>query len=78
VVFTAPTIDWAEGLNDPQVGLITKNVIEKLKTRGQSSSSSSSEPSQSTTTTSGGGGSLPISGLLLGLLAIFRLKPRKQ
>ena len=51
-VFNAPTIDWAEGLNDPQVSRITRNVIDRLKTRSQPNTSSSSttnvssEPSQ--------------------------------
>lgn len=34
-VFVAPTIDWAEGLNDPQVARITENVLNQLKNRAQ-------------------------------------------
>ncbi len=34
-VFVAPTIDWADGLTDPQISRITENVINQLKNRGQ-------------------------------------------
>lgn len=37
-VFVAPTIDWAEGLREATVAQITKNVINKLKTRTAHSS----------------------------------------
>ena len=88
-VFVAPTIDWAEGLNDSQVGRITKNVIDRLKNRGQANTSgsntsntgsTSSEPTQTITQTSssGGGGSFPVAALLLGLLAAVGYKARKQ
>ncbi|QQZ30543.1 hypothetical protein HMY34_18270 [Thiothrix subterranea] len=97
-VFVAPTISWGEGLNDPQVARITRNVIERLKHRTQQAPSTSgntdtstntgssntdttnntsSEPQVAASTNAGGGGSLPLSALLLGLLAIFGLKARK-
>lgn len=86
-VFVAPTVDWAEGLNDPQVGRITKNVIDRLKNRGQTSTdsnntnsgSTSSEPTQVVVRTSGGGGgSFPLTTLLLGAVAAFGYKARKR
>jgi hypothetical protein len=46
-VFVAPTIDWAEGLNDSQVGRITRNVIDRLRHRAQQA------PGPSGTTNSG-------------------------
>ncbi|QTR48102.1 hypothetical protein J9253_09390 [Thiothrix litoralis] len=85
-VFTAPTIDWAEGLNDPQVSRITRNVIDRLNARAQTSgsstsgsSTSSSEPSSQVVAQSsgGGGGSFPLAPLLLGLLAVG-FKARKR
>jgi hypothetical protein len=79
-VFVAPTIDWAEGLNDPQVGRITKNVIERLKNRGQSNANTDASNTHSQVvvqTSSGGGGSFPLASLLIGLIAAFGFKARK-
>ncbi|WP_342610120.1 N,N-dimethylformamidase beta subunit family domain-containing protein [Thiothrix nivea] len=49
-VFVGPSIDWAEGLEDPQVSRITENVINHLKNRSNSSSSNTGSSSGSTTT----------------------------
>lgn len=48
-VFVAPTIDWAEGLNDPQVGRITENVINQLKNRNQQNTNTGDNGSTNTT-----------------------------
>lgn len=89
-VFVAPTIDWAEGLkSDANVDRITKNVINRLKSRTQSDSTpnsgtntvdgTSSTPAQIVmqSQNGGGGGSFPLASLLLGLLAAFGLQRRK-
>ncbi|MEZ5452874.1 MAG: DUF6605 domain-containing protein [Thiothrix sp.] len=49
-VFVGPSIDWAEGLDDPQVSRITENVINHLKNRSNGSSSNTGSSSGSTTT----------------------------
>ena len=53
-VFVAPTVSWAEGLNDPQVAKITENVINQLKTRSQQNmnggSTNTSTPSSTSNT----------------------------
>ncbi len=81
-VFVAPTIDWAEGLRDPQVGRITENVINRLKSRTQASATvgTASAPPKVVlqTSTSGGGGSFPLTSLLFGLLIAVGIKARKQ
>ncbi|MBO0613453.1 MAG: hypothetical protein RL122_641 [Pseudomonadota bacterium] len=93
-VFVAPTIDWAEGLNDSQVGRITKNVIDRLKNRGQTNTDGSNPSTAGNTTnsggvsneptssvvqsTSGGGGSFPLTALLLGVVAVCGYQARKR
>jgi hypothetical protein len=52
-VFVAPTIDWTEGLNDPQVGQITKNVIDRLKNRAQQETGSGSSAGTGSSTGTG-------------------------
>lgn len=52
-VFVAPTIDWAEGLNDPQVGRITRNVIDRLGHRAQQAPSPDGNTNSGTSTNSG-------------------------
>lgn len=52
-VFVAPTIDWSDGLNDPQVSHITENVINQLKSRGQQNMNSGSNGSSGSGTSTG-------------------------
>jgi hypothetical protein len=52
-VFVAPTISWGGGLNDPQVGRITRNVIERLKYRNQQTPGSSDNTNTGTSNNTG-------------------------
>ncbi|SEA80812.1 hypothetical protein SAMN05660964_02489 [Thiothrix caldifontis] len=76
-VFVAPTIDWGEYIqNDQIVGRITKNVINRLKSRTTDAGTSTAVTLP--TGSSGGGGSFPLASLLLGLMVAVGLKARKR
>jgi hypothetical protein len=90
-VFVAPTIGWADGLGEASVARITKNVINRLKTRTSPNTNTISPSNVSNTATavisaapqvvlqssSGGGGSVPLTAILLGLITAFSINKRK-
>ena len=84
-VFVAPTIDWAEGLQEASVGRITKNVINQLKSRTTTTDSTIINNGIGNGNTqivlqnnSGGGGSLPVLSLLILLISKLIWKIRKN